>query len=151
MAEDELVWVYADAVCDLFHPGHIEFFRQARKLGDRLIVGLVSDADAAKYKPAPIMTHSERVAVVRACRFVDSVLDEPAPLYCTCQFLDRIGAAFACHGDDFPPDEISHWYADLIPAGRIRVVPYTRGISSRQVIERVAERLRSGTLRSGGL
>jgi cytidyltransferase-like protein len=148
MAEDKLIWVYADAVCDLFHVGHVEFFRQARKLGDRLIVGLVSDSDASSYKPAPIMTFAERAEVVRACRLVDRVLDNPAPLFCTRQFLDGIGADFACHGDDFAPAEIAHWYADLIPSGRIRVVPYTRGISSRDVIERVATRLRAGSLRS---
>jgi cytidyltransferase-like protein len=146
--KDKEVWVYADAVCDLFHPGHIEFFRQARRLADRLVVGLVSDADAATYKPAPIMTHTERVAVVRSCRFVDRVLDDPAPLFCTIQFLDSIGAAFACHGDDFPPAEIAHWYADLIPSGRIKVVPYTRTISSRQIIDRVVARLAAGGLRS---
>jgi cytidyltransferase-like protein len=148
MVEDKLVWVYADAVCDLFHAGHVEFLRQARKLGDRLIVGLVSDADASTYKPAPIMTHAERVAVVRACRFVDRVLDNPAPLRCTRDFLDSIGADFACHGDDFSQTEIAHWYADLIPSGRIRVVPYTRSISSRDIIERVTTRLRAGSLRS---
>jgi cytidyltransferase-like protein len=148
MAEDKLKWVYADAVCDLFHAGHVEFFRQARKLGDRLIVGLVSDSDAATYKPAPIMTHAERVAVVRACRFVDRVLDDAAPLFCNRHFLDGIGAEFACHGDDFTPAEIAHWYADLIPSGRIRMVPYTRSISSRDIIERIAARLRAGSLRS---
>ena len=146
--KDKEVVVYADAVCDLFHPGHVEFFRQARLLGDRLIVGLVSDADASTYKPAPIMTHSERVAVVRACRFVDHVLDEPAPLFCTVQFLDRVGAAFACHGDDFSSTDIAHWYGDLIPSGRIKVVPYTRTVSSREIIERVAARLRASSLRS---
>jgi len=75
------VCVYADAVCDLFHYGHVEFFRQARALGDRLIVGINSDRDAATYKPPPIMTHAERVAVVRGCRFVDQVLDAPVQEY----------------------------------------------------------------------
>jgi cytidyltransferase-like protein len=148
MDENKLTWIYVDAVCDLFHAGHVEFFRQARRLGDRLIVGLVSDADASTYKPAPIMTFAERLAVVRECRFVDRVIDSPAPLFCTRDFLDGIGANFACHGDDFAPAEIAHWYADLIPAGRIKVVPYTRTISSRDIIERVATRLRAGSLRS---
>jgi cytidyltransferase-like protein len=142
MVKRKLTWVYADVVCDLFHAGHVEFFRLARALGDRLIVGLVSDADVLPYKPAPIMTHAERLAVVRACRFVDRVLDVPAPLYCTRDFLDSIGAGFACHGDDLPPAEIARWYGDLIPAGRIKVVPYTKGISSRQIVERVASRIR---------
>ena len=150
MVERKPIRVYADVVCDLFHAGHVEFFRNARALGDRLIVGVVADEDAATYKPAPVMTHDERVAVVRGCRFVDEVLETPAPLHCTRAFLDRIGADFACHGDDFPPAEIARWYGDLIPSGRIRVVPYTPGISSRAIVERVAQRLRDGSLRGQG-
>jgi ethanolamine-phosphate cytidylyltransferase/choline-phosphate cytidylyltransferase len=134
------VRVYADVVCDLFHAGHVEFFRRARALADELIVGVVADADVATYKPEPIMSFAERLAVVRACRLVDRVLDEPAPLHCSCAFLDRIGADFACHGDDLAADAIAFWYGDLIPAGRIRTVPYTRGISSREIVRRVAAR-----------
>jgi cytidyltransferase-like protein len=137
-----LVWIYADAVCDLFHYGHVEFFRLARSLGDRLIVGLVGDQDVMTYKPAPIMTFQERVAVVRACSMVDRVLDTPAPLHCTCGFLDEIGAAYCCHADDMDQDQLQYWYRDIIAAGRLKVVSYTPGISSRQIIARVADRLR---------
>jgi cytidyltransferase-like protein len=150
MVRRKPIWVYADVVCDLFHVGHVEFFRHARALGDRLVVGVLSDIDVMTYKPAPIMTRAERVAVVRGCRFVDNVLDPPAPLYCTCDFLDRIGADFACHGDDFSPAEIERWYGDLVPAGRVRVIPYTESISSRKIIQRVVERLHNGKLRSDG-
>jgi cytidyltransferase-like protein len=151
MIKQKLVWVYVDAVCDLFHAGHVEFFLQARALGDRLVVGLVSDEDILTYKPASIMTYAERVAVVRSCRYVDRVLDAPAPLYCTCDFLDGIGADFICHGDDFSAAEIARWYADLIPSNRVRVVPYTPGISSRKIIERIKLRMREGSLRSDTL
>jgi cytidyltransferase-like protein len=141
MVKRKLIWVYADVVCDLFHFGHAEFFRLARALGDRLVVGVVSDADVMTYKPAPILNYAERVAVVRSCRFVDYVLDAPPPLYCTCDFLDGIGAAFACHGDDFSHAEIQRWYGDLVPAGRVRVVRYTQSISSRVIRERVVEKM----------
>jgi cytidyltransferase-like protein len=135
------VWIYADVVCDLFHHGHVEFFRQARRLGDRLVVGLVGDADVASYKPPPIMTHAERVAVVRGCRYVDRVLDAPAPLHCSLAFLAEIGADYCCHGNDMSETELAFWYGELIPAGRLKTVRYTPTVSSRQIIERVAHRL----------
>jgi cytidyltransferase-like protein len=136
------VWVYADGVCDLFHYGHVEFFRQARMLGTRLVVGVLSDADTMEYKPKPIMTHTERVAVVRGCRHVDRVLEEPPPLRPTRGFLDEIGAAFLVHGDDMAADELRKWYGDLVEAGRLRTVRYTSSVSSRQIVERIAQRLR---------
>jgi cytidyltransferase-like protein len=139
------VWVYADVVCDLFHYGHVEFFRRARALGDRLVVGLVGDSDVASYKPAPIMNFEERLAVVRGCRFVDRVLEEPAPLHCTRAFLDRIGASHCCHGDDMTAAELRHWYGDLVSDGGLKVVHYTANISSRLIIARIASRLQDRT------
>ena len=147
MSTDREVWVYVDVVCDLFHAGHVEFFRKARALGDRLIVGLVSDEDAMTYKPAPIMTFAERHAVVSQCRLVDRVLDYPCPLFATQAHLDGIGADFAAHGDDMGTEEIAKWYADLLPSGRIRMVSYTQSISSRAIVERIANRLKDGSLR----
>ena len=146
--KDQRITIYADAVCDLFHFGHVEFFRRARALGDRLIVGILSDADAASYKPAPILTHAERVQVVRGCRHVDLVLDFSPPLVPTCDFLDDIGADFCCHGDDMDPATLSRFYADLMAADRLKTVSYTSEISTRQIIARVVQRAGEGTLRS---
>lgn len=141
------VWVYADVVCDLMHPGHLEFFRKARALGDRLVVGLCSDEDVETYKPRPIMSFAERAAMVASCRLVDRVLSAPCPLFCTPEHLDAIGADFVVHGDDMDEKEIGKWYGAVIPSGRIRVVPYTPDVSSRRIIERIANRLTDGTLR----
>jgi ethanolamine-phosphate cytidylyltransferase len=144
---DGLIWVYAPGICDLFHLGHVEFFRRARALGDRVVVGVPSDASTASYKPRPIMTLEERVAVVAACRYVDRVIPDP-PMLVTAAFLDSIGAAFACHGDDISEAQRERYFPGLFAAGRLRIVPYTQSISSRDIIERIAQRLREGTLRS---
>lgn len=147
MAEQPLVWIYVDGVCDLFHPGHLAFFRKARALGDRLVVGLHSDDEVSTYKPAPIMSFAERLEMVAACSLVDRVVPEPVPLRCTLQQLNKVGADFVCHADDMSPEQMAEWYGPLVAAGRLRVVPYTRGVSSREIIERVADRLKAGTLR----
>jgi cytidyltransferase-like protein len=146
MQPDGLVWVFAPGVCDLFHGGHVEFFRQARALGDRLIAGVASDATAAAYKPVPIMTMAERLEVVAACRYVDRVLPDSPPRLDVAA-LDRIGADFAVHGDDITEQELERSFPGLMAAGRMKLVPYSSKISSRQIIERVAARLREGTLR----
>ncbi|HEX2112957.1 MAG TPA: adenylyltransferase/cytidyltransferase family protein [Alphaproteobacteria bacterium] len=146
MGADGLVWVFAPGVCDLFHAGHVEFFRQARALGDRLIAGVASDATAAAYKPLPILSMEERLTVVAACRYVDRVLPDSPPRVDVAA-LDRMGADFAVHGDDITEQELERSFPGLMAAGRMKLVPYTSTISSRQIIERVAQRLREGTLR----
>ena len=47
--------VYMDGVFDLFHAGHLEAIQQCAALGDRVIIGVTGDSDAASYKRAPIM------------------------------------------------------------------------------------------------
>jgi len=147
MQADGLTWVYVDIVCDLFHPGHISFFRKARALGDRLIMGVHSDDEVSTYKPRPILSFGERLAVVGECRLVDRVVPYPVPLHCTPQHLDAIGADFVVHGDDMSPEQLEYWYGAVIPTGRFRSVPYTPGISSREIISRVITRYEAGTLR----
>ena len=145
MSERKLIWVYAPGVCDLFHPGHVEFFRRARELGDRLVVGVPSEATIADYNPAPIMTMDERIDVVRACRHEDRVVPD-APRHDTAAFLDSIGADFAVHGDDITPEALDVSFPGLMAAGRMRLVPYTRTISTSQILARIVGRIRAGTL-----
>lgn len=141
------VWVYVDGVCDLFHAGHVAFFEKARALGDHLVVGLHSDDEVATYKPRPILGYADRLAVVRACRLVDRVIEQPVPLHVTPEKLDEYGAHYVCHGDDMSEDQLQYWYGELVPLGRLKVVKYTSGISSRDIVARVAGRLKDGSLR----
>ncbi len=97
--------------------------------------------------PVPILTMAERIAMVEACRYVDRVVPD-APFHCTSAHLDAVGADFACHGDDLSPDNLKTMYGDLVGSNRLRVVSHTQGIGSRQLIERIADRLREGSLRT---
>ena len=67
-----MVRVYADIVGDLFHYGHVEFLRQARALGDYLLVGVCGDEVVGPNKRRPILTMVERVASVAGCRYLDT-------------------------------------------------------------------------------
>ena len=59
---------------DPIHSGHIEHFREAKKLGDILIVGLNSDEWLTRKKGKPFMPIEERMAVIRELRMVDSAV-----------------------------------------------------------------------------
>jgi cytidyltransferase-like protein len=129
--------VYADMVGDLFHHGHVEFLRQARELGDELVVGIHSDADVASYKRPPVMTMEERVGVVRGCRYVDEVIAQ-APLRVTRDFVERHGIDLVVHGDDFDRERLLRMYGEPAEMGILRTVPYTPGISTTEILARLA-------------
>eukprot|EP00668_Euglena_longa_P011378 GGOE01013777.1.p1 GENE.GGOE01013777.1~~GGOE01013777.1.p1 ORF type:complete len:386 (+),score=136.03 GGOE01013777.1:26-1159(+) len=72
--EDRIV--YVDGDFDLFHPGHSNFLREAKKNGTFLMVGVHHDKVVNKVKGAnfPIMNINERVLSVLSCRYVDEVI-----------------------------------------------------------------------------
>lgn len=140
MAEDQktrdahVARIYVDGVFDLFHPGHVAFLRKARGVCDgpaRLVVGVITDGDAA-WKRRPVMTHAERVAMVRSCREVDEVVEEP-PLVLTPQFLEDLRLDYVVHGDD---DRQERYFGAAIARGIMRYVPYTAGVSTTDLIRR---------------
>ncbi|MFE0003709.1 adenylyltransferase/cytidyltransferase family protein [[Kitasatospora] papulosa] len=127
--------VYVDMVGDLFHPGHVALLRAARGFGERLLVGVLSDDVVAAYKRKPIMTMAERVTVIEACRYVDAVLPD-APYRVTTEFLDLHGIDVVVHGDDLAADAVEEAFGPVARAGKLRLVPYTGGVSTTELIRR---------------
>ena len=60
---------------DPIHSGHIEYFKSAKKHGDKLLVALNSDAWLEKKKGKFFMPFSERYSIVSSIKYVDEVLD----------------------------------------------------------------------------
>lgn len=61
---------------DLLHPGHIYLLEEAKKLGDRLIVGVSTDEfNAVKHKSS-FLAYQDRKKMVEAIRYVDMVIPE---------------------------------------------------------------------------
>ena len=128
--------VYVDMVGDLFHAGHVSLLREARRHGDWLVVGVLSDDTAASYKRRPIMTLAERVAVIESCRYVDEVIAD-APFRVTQDFLAEHAITTVVHGDDLSREGAESIYGPAVEAGNFVSVPRTRGISTTQLIQRV--------------
>jgi len=63
---------------DPIHSGHIAYFEQARSLGDKLIVGLNSDAWLIRKKGRPLMSQEERQTIIQHLRMVDEVVTSTA-------------------------------------------------------------------------
>jgi rfaE bifunctional protein nucleotidyltransferase chain/domain len=127
--------VFTNGVFDLLHSGHIDLLTAARNLGDRLIVGLNTDASVRRLKgpTRPVRTEGERAYVVAALECVDAVMlfDEDTPL----EVVMSIRPDVLVKGGDYSPDtivgraEVESW------GGRVHVVPLTAGQSTTRIIE----------------
>ena len=70
----KIIWV--NGCFDLLHPGHIELFKIAKSLGDKLIVGLDSDAKVKRDKgqSRPINTFQDRKTILESIKYIDVVV-----------------------------------------------------------------------------
>ena len=122
-------------VADLFHYGHVEFLRQARALGDHLLVGVHSDEAVMAQKRKPILTMEERVACVAGCRYGDGVLPY-APWVTDRDWIEKHDIHLVVHGSDYSQENLKVTHAIPIEMGILRTVPYTPGISTTEIIRR---------------
>ena len=129
--------IYTKVVADLFHYGHVNFFKNARALGDKLVVHVVNDERVRLSKRPPVMTQEERIAVVAACRYVDQVLAD-GPKIITPEFMMEQGYhtyVFSYSSDE----ELQTKLADCpdLPKEMIAILPYTSGISTTDILHRI--------------
>ncbi len=133
-----MIRVYADMTADLFHYGHVEFLRQARALGDYLLVGIHSDDVVEANKRKPILTLEERVKSVAGCRWVDEVIP-CAPWRIDSPWIEKYSIDLVVHGDDFSQERIEYFYEVPLGLGIFRTIPYCPGISTSDIIRRCQE------------
>ena len=69
-----MIIVYCYVCGDILHKGHIEHLKNAKALGDKLIVGVLTDVAIMEKKPRPAMSFDERFDLVRSLRWVDVVV-----------------------------------------------------------------------------
>jgi len=137
MTEKKQIRVYVDMVGDLWHYGHANFCKQARSFGDYLIVGLCKDEDAIGYKRKPILTGPERVASAQNCKWVDEVLYDDVPLVVSREFIAKHKIDIVAHGDDFDVEKMKKYYSAPMEMGIFRTIPYTKGISTTELLGRI--------------
>lgn len=66
---------YTQGTFDMFHIGHLNLIKNAKRHCDYLIVGINSDDLVESYKKKrPIVPLEERIEIVRAIKYVDEVI-----------------------------------------------------------------------------
>lgn len=82
---------------DPLHSGHIEYFKAAKRLGDRLCVGLNSDAWLRRKKGFRFMPLEERKAIIESLKYVDHVFEFDDSDGTACNAIERMMCAWPFH------------------------------------------------------
>jgi glycerol-3-phosphate cytidylyltransferase len=133
MAVESHTVVFTAGVWDILHVGHLNLLRRARALGDRLIVGVLTDEAAERYKPRPVMPFDQRIELISALRTVDEVVQVDDTNATT--LLQQLKPHILVHGSDILKKadwEIGQTW--MREHGRqFIVLPYTEGVSSTRL------------------
>ncbi|KAF2918642.1 hypothetical protein DAI22_08g071900 [Oryza sativa Japonica Group] len=135
------VRVYMDGCFDLMHYGHANALRQAKLLGDQLVVGVVSDEEIVANKGPPVLSMEERLTLVSGLKWVDEVIPN-APYEITEEFMNTLfnkyNIDYIIHGDDpcLLPDGTDA-YALAKKVGRYKQIKRTEGVSSTDIVGRI--------------
>lgn len=136
-ANNETV-VMTNGCFDLLHKGHVTYLNEARKLGDRLIVALNSDASVKRLKGEnrPIMDESSRATVLASLSAVDWVImfDDDTPESVITELLPDI----LVKGSDYTVDQIAGAQAVLDNGGTVKLLSFVDGYSTTKAIEKIS-------------
>jgi ethanolamine-phosphate cytidylyltransferase len=126
-----------DGCFDFTHWGHANALRQGKGCGDILVVGVHSDAAIRENKGPPVMSEWERYTAVRACKWVDEVVED-APYYTDIDFIRKYDIDIVVHGDDVSVGaDGTDTYAAVKEANMFRTVPRTLGVSTTDIVGRM--------------
>jgi D-beta-D-heptose 7-phosphate kinase / D-beta-D-heptose 1-phosphate adenosyltransferase len=141
--------VFTNGVFDLLHPGHVDFLRQARRLGDALVVGVNADASVRRLKGEgrPVLHETERLALVAALDCVDHVV--PFDADTAVDLLRAVRPDVYVKGGDYRAD-LPEGRAARRLGVRVVILPRTLPSSTTSLIQRVHRLPQHGAPAAGG-
>lgn len=124
--------VFTNGCFDIIHIGHIRYLKEAKKLGDILIIGLNSDLSVSRLKPnRPINTEIQRAEVLSSIEMVDyiTIFNEDTPY----ELIKYIKPDVLVKGGDWKKEDIIG--SDLVP--EVYSLPYISGVSTTEIISKI--------------
>ena len=133
--------VFTNGCFDFLHPGHARYLYAARQLGDYLVVAVNSDSSvrAIKGNVRPVQPQEVRTEMLAALECVDGVVvfDEEDPL----KVIEYLMPDVLVKGGDWPKEQIVGRDTVEAAGGKVLSLPFARGYSTTNIIDRIVERL----------
>lgn len=129
--------VFTNGCFDILHPGHVTYLEQAKALGNRLIIGVNTDASVSKLKGEhrPIQSEQARCMVLAALESVDALVlfneDTPKDL------IETVKPNILVKGGDYTIETIVGGDFVMKNGGEVKVIPFLEGYSTTAIEERI--------------
>jgi len=131
--------VYVGMSADIIHPGHLNIIKEGAKLG-QVTVGLLTDEAIASYKRLPYLDYEQRKIIVENIKNIEKVIPQNTLDYVPNLLLEK--PDFVVHGDDWKEGTQKDTRQRVVNAlkewgGKVIDLPYTKGISSTKLYEKI--------------
>ncbi len=136
--------VFANGCFDLLHVGHIRYLRDARALGDILIVAVNSDESARQIKGPgrPFMPLSERMEILAELRCVNYIV--PFNNLDASSLILSLRPHIHVKGTDYTEENVPERQTVLSYGGRIAITGDPKEHSSTELFNKASKKLESG-------
>ena len=130
--------VFTNGCFDVLHVGHTRYLQKARSMGDRLVIGVNSDASVRQLKKGPgrpVNSENARAEVLAALECVDYIVifGEPTPL----RLIQNLRPDVLVKGGDWAKHKIVGAEAVESYGGRVKTVPFVQGFSTTRTLAKI--------------
>jgi len=137
LREDGKKIVFTNGCFDILHVGHTRYLREAKKVGDVLILALNSDDSVRSLKgeKRPLVPEAERADVVASLESVDfvTIFHEQTPL----TLIEYLKPDILVKGGDWAEEQVVGRESVKKWGGRVIIIPETKGSSTTNIIEKI--------------
>ncbi len=132
--------VFTNGCFDIIHLGHIDYLAKAADLGDKLVIGVNTDASISRIKgPArPINDQVSRAMVLSSFSFVSMIIffGEPTPY----ELISLVQPDILVKGADYKIEEIVGYDIVKAKGGTVFTLDYLRGYSTSAIEQRILDK-----------
>jgi len=128
--------VFTNGCFDVFHPGHLHILSESKSYGDKLVVGINTDASVKRLKgeSRPLHNETQRAELLAALRLVDTVVhfEEDTPL----ELIKILQPDVLVKGADYTIEQVVGAKEVAAYGGEVRLVELLKGHSSSAIIDK---------------
>ncbi|MBF9253154.1 D-glycero-beta-D-manno-heptose 1-phosphate adenylyltransferase [Pontibacter sp. 172403-2] len=133
--------VFTNGCFDLLHLGHVDYLEKAKQQGDKLVLGLNTDASISRIKgpSRPLQDEMSRARIMASLLFIDAVVlfDEDTPL----ELIKAVQPDILVKGDDYAVTQIVGHEVVTARGGEVKTVPLVKGYSTTNIVNKIKEQL----------
>ena len=130
--------VFTNGCFDILHAGHVEYLCHARDLGDKLILGLNTDASVkrlGKSPERPINSEDTRATILAGLECIDAIVlfDEDTPL----ELITFVQPDVLVKGNDYKAEDIVGYDVVTAKGGKVITIQLVEGFSTTNLIQKM--------------